>query len=472
MKKRIIIPALLVLLNLVAAPVTAFQQVPDPTGSWLGSLTAGAIKLRVVFNITTGDDGALKATMDSPDQGVKGIPLGVVTMWGDSIKIDAPMVRGSYIGKFTSDSAIEGEWSQSGQIFVMNLVRQEKEFALNRPQEPKPPYPYLSQDVTFSNEEAGIVLAGTITRPEGEGSYPAVVMVSGSGQQNRDEEIFGHKPFKLIADYLSRNGVVVLRYDDRGVAGSGGDPRGATSADFAQDAKAALNYLKSLSYVNSKSTGIIGHSEGGLIAMLLASETDDVDFIISMAGPGTRGDVVLTDQEAHISKLMNVPDSLIEINSKLNRRIYNIISAEADADVAMIMIDTYLKEFMLENYGSEDGSDQMMNNITNSLGGSSYNWMRYFINSDPAIILKSVTCPVLAINGSKDCQVLAVKNINAIKQILSENSGNDVTAVIFPGLNHLFQPANTGLVNEYGEIETTMSPEVLKTIADWIMERY
>ncbi|TFH35316.1 MAG: alpha/beta fold hydrolase, partial [Bacteroidia bacterium] len=267
-----------VILILFLSPCPGFSQEArfNPEGTWLGNLNVGAVNLRIVFNITIAPDGTISATMDSPDQGANGIPMGEVTLWNDSIKIDAPLVRGFYLGKSETPSKISGIWNQGGQKFDLNLEHQVEAFMLNRPQEPKPPFPYKAEDVTFENAEAGFTLGGTVTRPEGEGPYPAVILVSGSGQQNRNEELFGHKPFLYLADQLTRKGIAVLRYDDRGVGQSGGDPRGGTSADFAEDAKAALDWLVSMPYTDKNATGIIGHSEGGLIALILASENPDI----------------------------------------------------------------------------------------------------------------------------------------------------------------------------------------------------
>lgn len=440
----------------------------NPAGSWLGKLNTGTIELRMVFNIEQDEEGMLKGTMDSPDQGVKGILMGEVLMKNDSLIIDAPLVRGGYRGVMTSDSTISGLWTQMGQTFRIDLKRQHETFVLNRPQDPKPPYPYREEEVVFRNDIAGITLAGTITRPDEEGVHPAVILVSGSGQQNRDEEIFGHKPFKVLADYLTRRGIVVLRYDDRGIGGSEGDPAGATSADFATDAMAAFSYLESLPYVNSRHTGIIGHSEGGLIALMLAAESSDVDFIVTLAGPGTTGREILLDQSEIISRLSGIPEMTISLNNRLNRTIYDIMEDEPDSGAAMKLIREKAGQILAEQGAPAEQTGSVISALEGSLGGSSYNWLRYFIMSDPAQYLERIKCPVLALNGEKDCQVPGERNLKAISAGLEKGGNSEVTTMLLPGLNHLFQSAGTGLPDEYGVIEETISEEVLIIIGDWI----
>jgi dipeptidyl aminopeptidase/acylaminoacyl peptidase len=355
-----------------------------------------------------------------------------------------------------------------GQTFKVDLKRQHETFVLNRPQEPLPPYPYMEEEVVFRNNDAGITLAGTITRPDGEGVYPAVILVSGSGQQNRDEEIFGHKPFRVLADYLTRRGVVVLRYDDRGVGGSGGDPSGATSADFATDALAAFSYLESMPYVNRKHTGVIGHSEGGLIALMLAAGNSDVDFIVTLAGPGTTGREILLDQSGIISRLSGIPEMTISMNNRINNTIYDIMEDEPESDRAMEIIRKEVGDMLAEQSVPAEQTESMISGLESSLGGSSYNWLRYFIMSDPAHYLERITCPVLALNGEKDCQVPGERNLKAISFGLVKAGNSEVTTMLLPDLNHLFQTSDTGLPTEYGVIEETFNKDVLTIIGDWI----
>lgn len=443
---------------------------PDLTGSWLGSIDAGPVSLKIIFKLKSNEDNKYGATMDSPDQGVEGIILGDVIIAADSIVIKAPLLLGQYAGVIVSEDHIEGVWTQAGQKFDLNLKRLEEEFAILRPQEPKPPYPYKTIDVQFTNYKADISLAGTLTYPSDNGVYPAVVLVSGSGPQNRDEEIMGHKPFAVLADYMTRKGIAVLRYDDRGIAKSGGRYTGATSADFGDDAEAALDYLKTLDYINPSQIGILGHSEGGLIAFMLAAKINDLAFIVSMAGPGTSGRRVIEDQNEYISRLSGVPEATIKESQMLNRIIYDIIEENENPEIGIkALMDTVRSSYSDKGY-DDSIIDDILRNLGSSINEPSYDWFRYFIMSDPQNFLSLIGCPVLAINGSKDCQVLADINIKSIRSGLENNKNADIR--IYPGLNHLFQHCETGLVNEYSQIEETISPEVLEDIAAWISDLF
>ncbi|MDT8400958.1 MAG: alpha/beta fold hydrolase [Bacteroidales bacterium] len=445
-------------------------QEAEITGSWLGKLSVGAVDLRIVFNIILDDEGVYKATMDSPDQSVKDVPMGDVRFSDDSLVILAPLLRGDYKGKMVNDTSIEGTWTQSGISYELNLLRQRQAFILKRPQEPTAPFPYNEEDVKFPSLKEEFHLAGTLTTPEGEGPFPAVVLVSGSGSQNRDEEIFGHKPFKVLADHLTRKGVAVLRYDDRGVGASGGSALSATSADLAGDARAAFMYLNTRDEIDKESIGIIGHSEGGLIAFMLASQYDDIAFIVSMAGPGVKGSVILQDQTEYISRLSGLDEETLEQSTRVNNEIYSLIEEYEDPEKGISKMKLFIRDFYTGEGEEEETINQVLDNLKQTINPTSYPWLRYFIMSDPADYYPLIGCPVLAINGDKDCQVLAEKNVNAIVSGLEKAGHRDVKGIVFPGLNHLFQHATTGLPNEYGEIEETVSPEVLETISAWINE--
>lgn len=443
-------------------------QQPDITGNWLGKLSVGAVQLRIVFNIVINDEGNYTATMDSPDQGAKDIPMGEVILAGDSLTILAPMLRGDYKGIMVNDTSLEGTWTQSGMSYDLNLLKQTEPFKMNRPQEPQPPYPYNEENVTFPSISGDFNLGGTLTLPSGDGPFAAAILVSGSGSQNRDEEIFGHKPFKLIADYLTRGGIAVFRYDDRGVGESGGSPVGATSADLATDARSAIEYLLGREDIDNKRIGIIGHSEGGLIALKLAAENDDIAFIISLAGPGLKGSVILQDQTEHISRLSGVPEETLKQSAEVNNKIYRLLEENQDPAVGIDKINSFIREFYINEGEEEETINQVLNNIKQTINPVSYPWLRYFIMSNPADYFHLIKCPVLALNGEKDCQVIAEKNITAIVGDLKEAGNKDVTGKVLPELNHLFQHSDTGLPNEYVVIEETMSPEVLETISQWI----
>ena len=438
-------------------------------GSWLGKIPAGGISLRVIFNITIAGKDSLGVTLDSPDQGAKNIKIGPVTLAGKDINIKAPMLLGEYKGTLINDTLISGSWSQAGKTTPLELVKQKTAFLLNRPQEPKPPFPYRSEDVTFKNEKANIELAGTLTIPTGEGPFPAVALITGSGSQNRNEELLGHKPFLVIADYLSRNGIAVLRYDDRGVGKSKGTPLNATSADFATDAEAAFMFLTSKKEIDAKSIGLAGHSEGGLIAPMVASGNSNIAFIISLAGPGVTGEEIIHTQNMEISVLSGADIKDIKEGISTNKKLLAVLKKETDNKTAASKIEATYRKILTKEKKSPEDIEAAVKQLNGNMNPVSYNWIRYFIITDPATFWKKVKCPVLAVNGEKDLQVSSKINLPAIEKALKSGGNKSVKTISFPDLNHLFQHSKTGLPAEYGEIEETFSPEVLRIISDWIL---
>jgi fermentation-respiration switch protein FrsA (DUF1100 family) len=472
MKKLIGILSIFIFFLFTLSQVEA--QVVDKnsvSGSWMGKIMAGAVPLRIVFNLLVVEKDSLIATLDSPDQGAKNIKLGPVTFDGRSIKISAGAMLAEYNGMIKNDTLIEGTWTQAGRSIELNISRLKKVFTLNRPQEPKSPFPYNTEDVTFTNTKFNIELAGTVTIPKGNGPFPAVILITGSGAQNRNEELLGHKPFLVIADYLTRNGIAVLRYDDRGMGKSGGNYINATSADFATDAEAAFNFLKSYPGINSKAIGLIGHSEGGLIAPIVASTNKNVDFIVSLAGPGVNGEKIILRQSEDISHASGLPDEQIRENNSTNQRIYSKLKSEADNLKAEEKIMTEYKEILTSNGASPEEIEKSVTQLKMTFGSEIYTWFRYFIMTDPGIFWKEVKCPVLAINGEKDLQVAADVNLAAIENALKSGGNKNVKTLKIAGLNHLFQNCDKGLPAEYGEIEETFSPEILKILADWISDQ-
>jgi len=469
--KKVLVSSLLMGLILFTQSLAA-QKITDKkfiTGSWLGKIAVGAIELRIVFNLSVVEKDSLVATLDSPDQGAKNIKLGPVTFTGETIKISAGAMLAEYNGTIKSDTLIEGTWKQAGNSTALNLVKLKSAFSLNRPQEPKPPFPYTSEDVTFLNDKYNINLAGTLTVPDGTGPFPAVILITGSGAQNRNEEIMGHKPFMVIADYLSRNGIAVLRYDDRGVGKSQGDYTKATSFDLATDAEAAFNYLKNDSRINKNVLGLMGHSEGGLIAPIVASANPDISFIVSLAGPGVPGEQIIHHQSADFNRASGIDENQIEESVSNNRKLFAVLKKESDNKKASEKMIALYKEILLKKKTSPEDIEKSLKQVQASLNPSTLTWFRYFIMTDPADFWKKVKCPVLALNGEKDIQVAADENLTAIEKTLKSSGNNSVKTVKLPGLNHLFQHCTTGLPAEYGETEETFSPEVLKIITDWIL---
>ncbi len=468
---KIKVPFQIILLLIASTLLVEAQVSPNPSkvaGSWLGKISVGTMDLRLVINLTLSGNDSLTATLDSPDQGAKGIPMGKVTLKGDSIIVDAPIIRGDYKALFTSDTTLSGTWSQSGNKTPLDLSLLPGGFTLNRPQEPKKPYPYTSEEIFFDNKADGIRLAGTLTLPKGEGPFAVAILISGSGPQNRDEELMGHKPFLVIADHLTRQGFAVLRYDDRGVGLSGGPMQGNTSLDFARDASSAMDYLKSRKEIDPSKIGFIGHSEGGLIAPIVASAREETAFIISLAGPGVKGDQLLFAQQAIIMRLSGVSEDIIKANRKMNSKFYSLIEKEYDNKVAESGIVKIYSKVLEKNKVVGEDKDAAINNIKASFNGLGYDWLRFFIKTDPGIYWKNVKCPVLALNGSKDTQVIAGDNLAAIKKGVSGNGNKNVEIHNIEGVNHLFQKCDTGLPKEYGTIEETVSPEVLDIITDWL----
>ncbi len=469
--KRIFFASIIAMLLLVPQMLHAQNGIDKKsvTGSWLGKINTGALELRIIFNLSVTGKDSLIATFDSPDQGAKNIKLGPVTFTGETLKISAGAILAEYNGTIKNDTLIEGTWKQSGATFPLDLVKLKTAFTINRPQEPKPPFPYKSEDVTFTNDKFNIKLAGTLTIPAGAGPFPAAILITGSGPQNRDEEIFGHKSFLVIADYLTRNGIAVLRYDDRGVGKSQGSSAVATTADLATDTEAALNYLKKNSVINPRSIGLIGHSEGGLIAPIIAASDPSVAFIVSLAGPGVTGEQIILRQSEDISRLSGVPEATIKENTETNKQLYAVLKKEKDNQKAELQIIDLYRNILEKKKTPEAEKEKDLNQLKATFGAASYTWFRYFIMTDPATFWKKVKCPVLALNGEKDLQVSADENLPAIEKALKSGGNNSVKTIKLPGLNHLFQHCKTGLPSEYPAIEETFSPEVLKIMADWIL---
>ena len=453
---------------LLALAAVAGLAATDITGTWNGMLDAGGQKLRIVFHISATEEG-LSATLDSPDQGAFGLPVAGAVFTDPRLELvlDAPPI--TYSGEL-KDGMIVGTFRQSGFSAPLDLQRETLPKPVYiRPQEPKEPYGYRIEEVLFTNPEAGIELAGTLTLPQTERVFPVVVMISGSGAQNRDEELMGHKPFWVIADHLTRNGIAVLRYDDRGVGGSGGDASTGTTFDFASDALCAVRYLKTRPEFNQ--IGLVGHSEGGIIAPIAASQSEDIDFIVLLAGTGIRGDKLLLAQEKLIYQASGMQEEEINQILEVNAAAFGLALYTQDLTSFKTELGNYLKEKM------DDGSIEIPAGMTYDelyklqMDSMTNPWMYEFIRLDPAQWLSKVICPVLALNGSKDLQVPAKYNFPAISEALEEAGNNDYTLRKYPGLNHLFQECETGHPDEYAKIEQTFAPTVLEEMTTWIKAR-
>jgi len=461
-----------IILFLILISLPAIAQQSQLAGSWQGALKISTIELRIVFKVIENDDSIFSATLDSPDQGAFGIPVSEVTFNPPYVKFDVPSIAGFFEGNLDDNGEkIIGKWSQGGQSLELDLSHSDSVITISRPQEPKPPFPYNEEVVVFENKSANITLAGTLTYPKDGADFPVVILVSGSGPQNRDEELLGHKPFLVLADFLTRNGVAVLRYDDRGVGKSSGDFSSATTLDFVSDALSAVDFLKSKYQINKKQIGIIGHSEGGLIAPLAAVQSEDVAFIIMMAGPGLRGKEILVLQTELILRANGGSEDQIKKGSLLNEQLYEILLSENDSAVTSAQLrEVFEKAYseMTDAEKTEIGDKDIF--MERQFGMMQSPWFRYFLAYDPYDTLTKVKCPVLAINGEKDLQVPPKENLAMIKKAFEEAGKENYKLIELPGLNHLFQTAKTGSPMEYSKIEETISPVVLNLIKDWILE--
>lgn len=448
--------------------VATFGQ--NITGDWNGILQVQGMKMRLVFHIENTDEG-LVSEMDSPDQGAFGIPVTSTEFQNDTLTLKVQNAGIEYRGVLNETGNFDGNFTQNGMSFQMNLTQKEiQKSELKRPQEPEEPLPYHSENVKFKNKNAKIKLAGTLTLPSKSGKFPAVVLVSGSGPQDRNEALLGHKPFFVLSDYLTRQGIAVLRYDDRGFAESEGDFDSATSLDFAKDTEAAVEFLKSHKNIDSENIGIIGHSEGGLIAPIVARDNSTVAFIVLMAGTGIPGDELLYLQQKLIGKVSGLSEAQIENSIENNKQAYEILSNADNISEAKSELKDFYKKALQEN--PDPQKPQHMTDeeyIEMAVSEIAKPWFQTFINTDPADILRKVTCPVLAINGEKDLQVPPNENIQAIEKALKDGGNNQLTTKIYPDLNHMFQESETGSPSEYAKIEQTIAPYVLKDISEWIL---
>lgn len=434
----------------------------DPIGTWQGTLQG---QLRVVLHVARDSAGALGATLDSPDQGATGLPVDRVTFAGDSLRLEMPRLTAGFEGRMDATGAhIEGEWRQRGVTLPLTFARAASLTAApGRSQEPRPPFPYAAEEVRVSNDSAAVTLAGTFTHPPGEGPFPAVVMITGSGPENRDEEVFGHRPFLVIADRLTRHGIAVLRVDDRGVGGSSAGPPNPTSRDFASDVEACVRTLRGRADVDRRRIGLIGHSEGGLIAPMVAASDPGIAFIVMLAGPGVPGEQILLAQGEAIRRAAGLSDAEIARQAELQRALFAIVRAAPDSATAAARVrDAYRVGLA----GMDSATVEAQVRIGVALTRSA--WMRFFVDYDPRPTLARVRCPVLALNGAKDVQVPSQQNLPEVRKALARGGNRDATVLELPGLNHLFQTCTTGLPGEYASIDETVAPAALDTLTAWI----
>ncbi len=439
---------------------------------WEGKLKVGVVELRIVFHLFKAKDGSYAGTMDSPDQGAKGIPLDEVSFkdnaLGLKLKRLAIVVDGT---RDKSGQEIKGHFKQGKQTIPLTLKRVTKVQEARRPQTPRKPYPYQEVEVAYENTKSGIHLTGALTLPRSSSPVPAVLLITGSGAQDRDETIFEHRPFLVLADFLTRRGIAVLRVDDRGMGGSTGSVSKSTSADFAEDVLAGVAFLKGRKEIDPAHIGLVGHSEGGLIAPMVASRSRDIAFIVMLAGPGVSGEQILYTQGAAILKSTGADAKQLERQNEIQHRMFAILRQEKDSALAQAKLKAAIAQLSSKLGKNEKEATEAMPELEGQLSTLLTPWFRYFLTYDPRPALIKVACPVLALNGDKDLQVDSKINLPVIAAALKEGGNRDVTTKEVPNLNHLFQTCKTGAVAEYGSIEETISPEVLQTIGDWIQQR-
>jgi len=457
--------------NVANAQQSAPQAAAGPgiEGPWEGTLDVGAAKLRLVLKVSKAADGSLTAKADSPDQGANDLPVDVVTFKDNALHFEMKRLLASYDGKLNADSSeFTGEFKQGGASFPLNLKRVTKPSSPNRPQEPKKPYPYDEEEVSYENKRDSVKLAGTLTLPRTKAPFPAVILITGSGAQNRNEELLGHKPFLVLADYLTRLGIAVLRVDDRGVGSSTGSVANSTSENFAGDVLAGIEFLKTRKEINAKQIGLIGHSEGGIIAPMVAAQSSDVAFIVLMAGTGLTGEEILYLQGALILKANGATPEMLAKQRTTQELMFSTLKKTADnAAAEKQMHEEFAKQTASLSDAEKKQAEQTFNAQIKSVTSP---WFRYFLTYDPRPALLKVKCPVLALNGENDLQVPINENLREIEAALKRGGNKDVTIVRLAKLNHLFQTSETGSPGEYSKIEETIAPVALKTMGDWILQ--
>lgn len=438
----------------------------DISGSWSGELNVQGMKLPLVLNIKT-DGGQLKSTLDSPKQGAKDIPVKNTSFENKILIIDASDLGISYTGNYTNGK-IEGKFKQGGMELplVLEQNKSQKDYSFNRPQTPKAPFNYNMEEVTIINSIDKNTLAGTITAPKDKKTFPILVMITGSGGQNRDEELFGHKPFAVIADDFAKKGIATLRLDDRGVGQSSKVDKKSTTADFANDINSAVDFLVSKGYTQ---IGLIGHSEGGMIAPMVATINKKVKFIISMAGPGTKITDLMYKQIEQGGLLAGEKPEKVALEVATTKKLYTFMESYKGNDLPKDLEAFYINE--LKQYPTNFiKPESIVAQAKAEIKQITSPWFLYFLKFDPQNYISKLKIPVLAINGSKDFQVDAQTNLEGFRKGLTKAGNKQFEIVNFEGLNHLFQECKTGAFSEYVEIEQTIAPKVLDKMSDWVLK--
>lgn len=441
-------------------------------GDWSGVLETGMVKVTLVLHIHQDSRGALSANFDTLEH--IGTPIDEITFDGRVLKFEIKRAFATFEGLLNNESVISGQFVQGGQSYALTFERGIKSEARNRPQEPKPPFPYREESVFYDNPEAGVALSGTLTLPFSKNPSPVVLLISGSGPVDRDEALcpyqqlryrnIGHKPFLILADYLTRQGIAVLRWDKRGCGKSTGDYDKSTTQDFASDVLAGVAYLKSRKEVNSNQIGLIGHSEGGIIAPMVAAGSKDLAFIVLMAAPAVNGEKTVYEQSRLAQLASGASEETMVQAHKFLKQVCTILKTEPDPQIAAGQLREMAKNQMAMGQGKA-------NLALLERCAQNTQWWRFYLLFEPSTALKQVKIPVLALNGELDLQVSPTMNLPIIGKTLEEAGNNDFTIALLPRLNHFFQTCQDGSAGEYAKIEETISPSVMNLIAEWILER-
>jgi pimeloyl-ACP methyl ester carboxylesterase len=445
-----------------ASRSAAANAVSKAEGTWQGAIEVTNMRMRLQMHVSHDDQGKLLASLDSLDQGIQGIPASRVAEKNGELTFAIPAFQAEYRGTLSvSNNELSGDWAQNDTIEKLDFRRSDQPLELRRPQNPAKPYPYNVEEVSFPAGGGKITLAGTLTIPQGAGPFAAAVLVGGSGPSDRDETTAGHKPFLVLADQLTRKGIVVLRYDKRGIAQSTGNYDQATMEDFAGDARAALNYLKARKDVDPKRVGIIGHSEGGILAAQIAAKADDLDWLVLLATPATNGERTLLRQSELVARTGGLPEQQIARSQQFDRQAYAAVRQEKTQAALEARLNDLIEKSGLNASMPPAALQAQIRLMTTP-------WFREYLDFNPAPLIEKIKCPVLTLNGDRDLQVDADETVPLLRQAYEKSGNKDFTVLQIQGVNHLFQKAQSGSPALYGAIEETMAPEVQNAISGWV----
>lgn len=473
--------ALCLAVDPIPGALPAPQSIPDDgyalREAWVGSLRFGPFEAVLQFRIEANGAGETRAFFDSVTEKRTGFDA----QWrveDDELCFDVARVGATFRGRMDAErTRAVGRFVQGGQDRPITLERRtgvyEPEFTWEkRPQRPLPPFPYSAEEIEFENVLDGLRLAGTLTLPAGEGRHPALVLVSGSGPQDRDETLMEHKPFLVLADHLGRHGIAVLRYDDRGTAASGGDFASATTEDFARDAAAAFDFLRAHPRIDPARIGLVGHSEGGLVVPMVAAERDDVALLVLLAATGLPGASISREQAVSLARAEGADEAGVRMRQTVTSAVVTIVEEASPSAALEVDIERAVSELVAGlPEAQRDAARAAAPEFRALLPTYASPWFRYFVRHDPRRVLRRVRCPVLALCGSKDVQVESARNLPEIERALAEGGNVEHEVLELSGLNHMFQACESGAISEYLSIQETFNPVALETIERWVRAR-